>query len=96
MTKVSTDPQSIQQRLHNVSENLEFAVDQFAHGLHVLGTTKTTAERLAHHSLSEAASVLEQREREHRVNGKNAVDPMDALKGLAKVLNRADPQHSYR
>jgi kinetochore protein Mis13/DSN1 len=43
-------------------------------------------EQLADQALAEAASVLEERERAHRADGK-AVDPMDALKGLAKVLN---------
>jgi hypothetical protein len=31
--------------------------------------------------------VLEEKEREQRVNGK-AIGPMDALRGLARVLNR--------
>ena len=85
-TESSTDPTAIQQRLRNITENLEFTVDQFAHGIHALTTTKETAERLADRSLANAANVLEEREKEHRINGK-AIDPMDALKGLAKVLN---------
>ncbi len=43
-------------------------------------------EQLADQALAEAASVLEEREKAQRVNGK-AVDPMDALRGLAKILN---------
>ena len=85
-TSTSTDPASIQQRLNHVSQNLEFAVDQFAHGMHALRTTKETAERLAEKSLGDAASVLEEREKERKINGKS-VDPMDALRGLARVLN---------
>ena len=83
---MSIDPSSIQQRLRNISQNLEFTVDQFAHGVHALSTVRETAERVADRTLSDAANVLEEREKERRVNGK-AVDPIDALKGLAKVLN---------
>lgn len=80
------EPSAIQQRLRNISENLEFTVDQFAHGIHALSTTKETADRVAERTLADAAKVLEEREKQRRVNGK-AVDPMDALRGLAKVLN---------
>lgn len=85
-TQSSTEPGALQQRLRNISENLEFSVDQFAHGVHSLIATKETAERLADRTLSDAAAMLEEREKERTVNGK-AIDPMDALKGLAKVLN---------
>ena len=85
-TESSTEPSDIQQRLRNISENLEFTVDQFAHGIHAITTSRDVAERLADRSLADAASVLEEREKERRMNGK-AVDPMDALRGLAKVLN---------
>lgn len=85
-TEAAVEPSEIQQRLRNITENLEFTVDQFAHGIHAISTTKETADRLAERSLADAATVLEEREKEHRVNGK-AVDPIDALRGLAKVLN---------
>lgn len=85
-TEISTEPSVIQQRLRNISENLEFTVDQFAHGIHALSTTKETANRLAERSLADTAKVLEEREKERRVNGRT-VDPMDALRGLARVLN---------
>ena len=85
-TQISTEPTAIQQRLRNMSENLEFTVDQFTHGVHSLTAAKDTGERLADRALGDAASVLEDREKERRVNGK-ALDPMDALKGLAKILN---------
>ncbi|KAK3722390.1 hypothetical protein LTR37_002381 [Vermiconidia calcicola] len=86
-TQSLTDPSAIQQRLRNISENLEFTVDQFAHGVHALNTTKETADRLADRSLADAAGMLEEREKDQRTNGK-AVDPMSALRGLAKVLNK--------
>ncbi|KAK3715971.1 hypothetical protein LTR37_006701 [Vermiconidia calcicola] len=86
-TQSLTDPSAIQQRLRDISENLEFTVDQFAHGVHALNTTKETAERLADRSLADAAGILEEREKDQRTNGK-AVDPMSALRGLAKVLNK--------
>lgn len=85
-TQVSTTPADIQERLRNISENLEFTVDQFAHGVHSLTAARETAERLADRALGDASNVLEEREKERRVNGK-ALDPMDALRGLAKVLN---------
>lgn len=85
-TQVSTEPSDIQQRLRNISDNLEFTVDQFAHGVHSLTAARETAERLADRALGDASNVLEEREKERRINGK-ALDPMDALKGLAKVLN---------
>lgn len=85
-TQTSTQPSDIQQRLRNISENLEFTVDQFAHGVHTLTAARDTAERLADRALGDASSVLEEREKERRINGK-ALDPLDALRGLAKVLN---------
>ena len=85
-TSTSTDPDAIQQRMRNISQNLEFTVDQFAHGIHSLTSTKETAERLAERTLGDAAGVLEEREKERKVNGKS-IDSMDALRGLARVLN---------
>ena len=85
-TQLSTQPSDIQQRLRDISENLEFTIDQFAHGVHNLTAARDTAERLADRALGDASNVLEEREKERRMNGK-ALDPMDALKGLAKVLN---------
>lgn len=83
-----TDPDAIQQRMRNIATNLEFSVDQFAHGVHALTSTKETAERLAERSLGDAAGVLEEREKERKAGaGKGAVDAMDALRGLARVLN---------
>lgn len=82
----ATEPAAIQQRMRNISENLEFTVDQFAHGVHALATTKQTAERLAERNLGDAANILEEHEKERKAVGKG-VDAMDALKGLARVLN---------
>lgn len=72
--------------MRNISQNLEFTVDQFAHGIHSLTSTKEAAERLAERTLGDAAGVLEEREKERKANGKS-VDAMDALRGLARVLN---------
>lgn len=82
----STDPESIQQRLRSVAENLEFSVDQFAHGVHALASTRSGAERLADRTLSEAAGVLEEREKTRRAEGKGG-DALDALRALGKVMN---------
>lgn len=83
---LTTDPETIQQRMRDVAANLEFTVDSFAQGVHTLSTTQEVAEQLAERSLGDAAGVLEEREKERkRVAG--GVDPMDALRGLARVLN---------
>lgn len=86
-TDVSTDPEAIQQRLRNISENLEFSVDQFAHGVHALSTTRDTAERLADRTLAEAAEVLDEREKERRADGGKSMDALDALRALGRVMN---------
>ncbi|PPJ53889.1 hypothetical protein CBER1_04608 [Cercospora berteroae] len=85
-TATVADPGTIQSRLKTISEDLEFAVDQFAHGIHTLSTTRETAERVAEKSLADAANVLEEREK-LRKQGSQAVNQMDALRGLARVLN---------
>lgn len=82
----STEPEVLQQRLRTISDNLEFAVDQFAHGVHALSTTRDTAARAADKSLASAANTLEEREKQRKANGKGA-DQMDTLRGLARVLN---------
>ncbi|KAK5115258.1 hypothetical protein LTR62_001458 [Meristemomyces frigidus] len=82
----TTDPTSIQQRLLEITPNLEFSVDQFAHGVHALNTSRELAEKLAEKTLGAAAEVLDSREKTRRVEGGGA-DPLDALKALGKVLN---------
>lgn len=86
------DPRSIQQRLQDISKDLEFVVDQFAHGVHALRTARDTAERVADKSLADAANALEERERQRStVAGAglagNRSNQMAALRGLARVLN---------
>ena len=82
----STDPVKIQERLRNISDNLEFGLDQFAHGIHALSTTRETADKVAERSLADAANALEERGKQRAAGGK-PVDQMDALRGLARVLN---------
>ncbi|KAK5683535.1 hypothetical protein LTS10_005068 [Elasticomyces elasticus] len=77
-----TDPEAVQGRLRGVAENLEFSVDSFAHGVHALKASRDTAERLVERSLGAAAGVLEGRDRVRK-----GVDPLEALRGLGKVLN---------
>ncbi|KAK5739578.1 hypothetical protein LTR17_005267 [Elasticomyces elasticus] len=81
-----TDPEAVQTRLRGVAEGLEFSVDSFAHGVHALTTSRATAERLAERSLGGAAEVLEGREKARKAEGRG-VDPLEALRGLGKVLN---------
>lgn len=82
----TTEPEALQQRLRTISDNLEFAVDQFAHGVHALGMTRETASRVAEKSLANAANALEEREKQRAAGGRGA-DQMDTLRGLARVLN---------
>ncbi|TKA80177.1 hypothetical protein B0A55_03591 [Friedmanniomyces simplex] len=86
-TNIPTDPSAIQHRLRTVAENLEFSIDQFAHGVHALASTRETAERLAERSLADAADVLEEREKVRRSEGGKGADALDALRALGKVLN---------
>lgn len=81
-----TDPETIQQRLRTISDDLEFAVDMFAHGVNALSTTHQTAERAAEKSLADAAHALEEREKQRAASGKS-LDQMNSLRGLARVLN---------
>lgn len=83
----STAPDVLQQRLQHISTNLEFSIDQFADGVHAMATTRDTAERVADKSLKDAADVLEDRSKERKERG-GGVGPMEALRGLARVLNR--------
>lgn len=83
----SSGPNALQQRLQNVSANLEFSIDQFAQGVHAMTTTRETAERVADRSLKDATDILEERNREKR-DKSGSIEPMGALRGLAKVLNR--------
>ncbi|KXT01516.1 hypothetical protein AC578_4520 [Pseudocercospora eumusae] len=81
----ATDAAGIQERLRRISNDIEFAVDRFTHGVHALKTTRDTAERVADKSLADAAKVLEQREKQR--SSDQGVGQMDALRGLARVLN---------
>lgn len=85
-THAPTDPETIQQRLENISGDLEFAIDMFAQGVHALSTTRDIAERAAEKSLADAAHTLEAREKQ-RSTGGNSIDQMNSLRGLARVLN---------
>nr|OQO19491.1 hypothetical protein B0A51_11537 [Rachicladosporium sp. CCFEE 5018] len=87
----TTAHDALQKRLQNVSANLEFSIDCFAENVHALSTSRSTAESLAERNLKEAAEVLEGRENTRRaagaVNGVPQPSAMDALRGLARVLN---------
>lgn len=87
LNQSSTAPEDIEQRLQHISTNLEFSIDQFADGVHAMATTRDMAERVADKSLKDAAEVLEDRSKERREKS-GSVAPMEALRGLARVLNR--------
>lgn len=86
ITDLAIEPEGLQQRLRTISDDLEFAVDQFAHGVHALSTTRDTAARVAEKSLANAANALEEREKQRAAGGTGA-GQMDTLRGLARVLN---------
>ncbi|EMC99274.1 hypothetical protein BAUCODRAFT_137475 [Baudoinia panamericana UAMH 10762] len=77
------EPAAIKDRLQHISANLEFTVDQFAHGVHALSVARETADRLSERTLADTADVLEHQE---KARG-NGVDAMDALRALGRVLN---------
>lgn len=83
----SSGTNALQQRLQNISSNLEFSIDQFAHGVHAMVTTRDMAERVADKSLKDATDILEERDKEKKQKT-GSIEPMGALRGLAKVLNR--------
>ncbi|QIW96490.1 hypothetical protein AMS68_002008 [Peltaster fructicola] len=82
------NPESLQNRLERMSSGVEFIVDQFSHTVHAVATAKDMAGRMADRSLSDAAKALKQRDQDiaSRVPGPQ-VDALDALRGLAKILN---------
>lgn len=84
--ETTSDPRTLYDRLRAIANDLEFTVDQWAHSVHSLSIIRETAERVAEKSLSEAAGALEEKEKQ-RAKGRQSVDQMDALRGLARVLN---------
>ena len=56
-----------------------------------MATTRDTAERVADRSLRDATDILEERDKEKKQKSGN-IEPMGALRGLAKVLNRGKKQ----
>jgi kinetochore protein Mis13/DSN1 len=87
LTTTSTGINALQQRLQGISSSLEFSIDQFAQGVHAMATTRDTAERVADKSLRDATDILEERDKEKKQKT-GSIEPMGALRGLAKVLNR--------
>ena len=87
LTTSSTGTNALQQRLQGISSSLEFSIDQFAQGVHAMATTRNMAERVADKSLKDATDILEERDKEKKQKTGN-IEPMGALRGLAKVLNR--------
>jgi kinetochore protein Mis13/DSN1 len=83
----SSSTNALQQRLQTISSSLEFSIDQFAQGVHAMATTRDMAERVADKSLKESTDILEERDKE-RKQKTGSIEPMGALRGLAKVLNR--------
>jgi kinetochore protein Mis13/DSN1 len=87
LTTSSSGTNALQQRLQSISSSLEFSIDQFAHGVHAMATTRDMAECVADRSLKDATDILEERDKEKKQKT-GSIEPMGALRGLAKVLNR--------
>jgi kinetochore protein Mis13/DSN1 len=87
LTTSSSGTNALQKRLQNISSNLEFSIDQFAHGVHAMATTRDMADRVAERALKDATDILEERDKEKKQKT-GSIEPMGALRGLAKVLNR--------
>nr|POF11621.1 kinetochore protein mis13 [Quercus suber] len=80
----AVDVETLETNLRHLSSNLEFSVDQFAHGVHAVTTAKTTADRVAERTFTEAAAVLEHRE---HARGHQGADAVNSLRALGKLLN---------
>lgn len=87
-TDADLNLESLQHRLQDVSSDVEFIVDQFSHSVHAVATAKDIAGRMADRSLVDAAKALDQRDQDIALHDTKAkVDALDALRGLAKILN---------
>ncbi|KAK8215292.1 hypothetical protein M8818_001913 [Zalaria obscura] len=73
------------ERLANVTESLEFKIDQFADGMHRLEQYTQVADRVADQVLAAASQKLEERDRERRERSGN-VDSIDVLRGLSRAM----------
>lgn len=85
---ISTDPKALQTRLQAIASDLEFKVDQFAHGVHALSVARETGDKVADRVLSDTAEVLAEREKARKSKG-GGPDAMDALKALGRVMNKS-------
>jgi kinetochore protein Mis13/DSN1 len=56
-----------------------------------MATTRDIADRVAERSLRDATDILEDRDKANKQESGN-IEPMGALRGLAKVLNRGKKQ----
>lgn len=86
-TEEVPDQHDIVQRLQDISRDLEFSVDLVSHSVHAVDTTRQVAERIAEQSLGDAATILQQRHEGLAAKDGPRIDALDALKGLARVLN---------
>ena len=78
----------IEQRVRHASNDVEFLVDQLSHSVHAISSAKDVTGRMAGQSMSNAAKTLDQRD-EHLDSQDTGpkVDALDALRGLARILN---------
>ncbi|KAH9826009.1 Mis12 component-domain-containing protein [Teratosphaeria destructans] len=95
----ATQPDKISEQLQNFASDLEFNIDSFADGVHVMSSTRETAERLADVRLGTAAQVLEERHQGQKADaekkGKAPLDAMESLKALGRPLLNPSSCPSY-
>lgn len=75
-------------RLNNLSQSLEFRIDQFADSLHRLEQYRQCADRVAEGILSKSAEALEQRDKERMEKSggeETGTDSIDVLRALSRV-----------
>ncbi|KAF2774202.1 hypothetical protein EJ03DRAFT_2230 [Teratosphaeria nubilosa] len=87
----ATQPNKISEQLQDFTSDLEFNIDSFADGVHVMSSTRETAERLADARLGAVAQALEGREQGRRAEAEKKrrapLDAMESLKTLGRVMN---------
>ena len=83
---------SASRRLEAISADLEFEIDQFATGLHVMSSYKRLAEKVADGSLVVSARTLEEKDHESMRNITkdfgDAASTRDVLRTLSRIIDR--------
>ncbi|MCJ1398088.1 hypothetical protein MMC11_001285 [Xylographa trunciseda] len=79
---------NIQNRLQDLSRDLEFKVDTFTENVHILGLYREEADRMADRALQTSAEVLEEREKKRTERSGADIGVREVLRGLSRVVER--------